>query len=279
MRIAIIGTGIAGNAAAYALSTSTGHDLTIYERDSRLGGHSATVDVDYDGVTYGRRYGIHRLQRDELPQPDGAVRPSRRRDAGLDDELRGVRAGAAGSSGAGVPSAWWTGSSPSAATCCRRATCRCCWRSCGSTGSAIVDRAAGLLAGPVAQRLPRTGAAIRERFRDDYLIPMGAAIWSMSPAAMLAFPAESFIAFFENHHLLQWNRPVWRTVTGGSRSYVEKISEPFRDKVRLDSEVRSRAALRVRRRVTDDPATGHLRPGDLRHPLRPGACLLADPSP
>ena len=51
MRIAIIGTGIAGNAAAYALSTSTGHDLTIYEQDSRPGGHSATVDVVYDGVT------------------------------------------------------------------------------------------------------------------------------------------------------------------------------------------------------------------------------------
>ncbi len=50
MRIAIIGTGIAGNAAAYALATSTSHRLTVYERDSRLGGHSATVDIDYDGT-------------------------------------------------------------------------------------------------------------------------------------------------------------------------------------------------------------------------------------
>src|SRR3954452_17075328 len=50
MRIAIIGSGIAGNAAAYALSTSTAHEVTVYEQDERLGGHSATVDIDYDGA-------------------------------------------------------------------------------------------------------------------------------------------------------------------------------------------------------------------------------------
>ncbi len=55
MRIAIIGTGIAGNAAAYALSTSTGHNLTIYEKDGRLGGHSATVDVE---VAAGRQFAV-----------------------------------------------------------------------------------------------------------------------------------------------------------------------------------------------------------------------------
>src|SRR5215510_4551716 len=50
MRIAVIGSGIAGNAAAWALATTTRHDVTLYERDGRLGGHSATVDVDYDGT-------------------------------------------------------------------------------------------------------------------------------------------------------------------------------------------------------------------------------------
>ncbi|MFN3673615.1 MAG: NAD(P)/FAD-dependent oxidoreductase, partial [Bosea sp. (in: a-proteobacteria)] len=65
-------------------------------------------------------------------------------------------------------------------------------------------------------------------FRDSYLAPMGAAIWSM-----LGFPAASFIAFFENHRLLHWDRPSWRTVTGGSRRYVEKLTAPFRDRIRL----------------------------------------------
>jgi uncharacterized protein len=58
---------------------------------------------------------------------------------------------------------------------------------------------------------------------EDYVLPMGAAIWSMSARAVLDFPAESFIAFFDNHRLLHWNRPAWRTVAGGSRSYVGKL--------------------------------------------------------
>ncbi len=62
---------------------------------------------------------------------------------------------------------------------------------------------------------------------------MGAAIWSMPPARLLGFPAASFIAFFENHRLLHWDRPSWRTVTGGSRRFVEKLTAPFRDRIRL----------------------------------------------
>ncbi len=88
---------------------------------------------------------------------------------------------------------------------------------------AVEDRAAGVLAGvSLGDYLHLRGFS--DRFRDDYLIPMGAAIWSMSPVSMLVFPAESFIAFFQNHHLLQWNRPVWRTVKGGSRRYVERMA-------------------------------------------------------
>jgi predicted NAD/FAD-binding protein len=102
----------------------------------------------------------------------------------------------------------------------------------------VADRSAGVLEGL------SLGAYLHlrnftARFRDDYLIPMGAAIWSMSAASMLSFPAESFIAFFQNHHLLQWNRPAWRTVTGGSRSYVEKLTACFRDSVRLGAAVTS----------------------------------------
>lgn len=51
MRLAVIGTGIAGNAAAYALSTCTSHEITVFDKDARAGGHSATVDIDYDGKT------------------------------------------------------------------------------------------------------------------------------------------------------------------------------------------------------------------------------------
>ncbi len=80
-------------------------------------------------------------------------------------------------------------------------------------------------------------------FRDLYLLPMGAAIWSMPALEMMNFPARMFLRFFENHGL--WDlkdRPQWRFVTGGSQSYVEKIKKSFRGKILTDSGV-----VRVRR--------------------------------
>jgi len=75
-------------------------------------------------------------------------------------------------------------------------------------------------------------------FRDDYLIPMGAAIWSTDPARMLDFPARFFIRFLHNHGMLSVNdRPVWRTVTGGSARYVEALVAPFRDRIRVSSPI------------------------------------------
>jgi predicted NAD/FAD-binding protein len=67
----------------------------------------------------------------------------------------------------------------------------------------------------------------------DYLAPMGAAIWSAPAFEILDFPAENFVAFFSNHRLLQYDRPVWRTVKGGSRHYVEKLTAAFKDQLRL----------------------------------------------
>jgi predicted NAD/FAD-binding protein len=67
-------------------------------------------------------------------------------------------------------------------------------------------------------------------FREDYILPMGAAIWSSSVEGMTAFPAKSFIRFFVNHGLLKINdRPQWRTVTGGSREYVQRVLRDLTD--------------------------------------------------
>ena len=81
-------------------------------------------------------------------------------------------------------------------------------------------------------------AAIRDRFRDDYLIPMGAAIWSMSPPSMLAFPAESFVAFFEQPSPAAME-PAGLAHGDGRQPQLcrEAGSERFRDQVRLGSGV------------------------------------------
>ena len=75
-------------------------------------------------------------------------------------------------------------------------------------------------------------------FTDYYIIPMGAAIWSAEPRRMLSFPASSFARFFANHGLLNIkNRPQWRVIRGGSRSYVDKLTAPFRQQIRLNTPV------------------------------------------
>jgi predicted NAD/FAD-binding protein len=81
-----------------------------------------------------------------------------------------------------------------------------------------------------------------EAFLRDYLLPLGSSIWSASLRDMSAYPLEAFVRFFKNHGLLeakQKNRPQWRTVTGGSRSYVRKLTASFADRIRLNCAVRA----------------------------------------
>jgi len=76
-------------------------------------------------------------------------------------------------------------------------------------------------------------------FRDDHLLPMASAIWSATPSEMLSYPAAAFIRFHNNHGLLQLRRrPAWETVNGGSRSYVERLMAPLAGRIRLNSAVR-----------------------------------------
>jgi predicted NAD/FAD-binding protein len=71
-------------------------------------------------------------------------------------------------------------------------------------------------------------------FRHDHLLPMAAAIWSAPAQQILDYPAAAFIRFHESHGLLKLrNRPPWRTVRGGSRAYVERLTQAYKDRVRL----------------------------------------------
>jgi predicted NAD/FAD-binding protein len=77
-------------------------------------------------------------------------------------------------------------------------------------------------------------------FRSLYLLPMAASIWSAPPQNVLDFPAHFLIRFFRNHGLLQVaNHPTWRTIVGGSTVYVNAISQPYRDRMRLNTPVRA----------------------------------------
>ena len=76
------------------------------------------------------------------------------------------------------------------------------------------------------------------RFIEHYIVPMGAAIWSMSLADMLTFPLQFFVRFFKNHGLLSVsNRPQWRVIEGGSSAYIKPLIAGFSDRIRLNCPV------------------------------------------
>ncbi len=222
MRIAVIGSGISGLGAAYRLSRHFGPEaVTVFEKDNRLGGHSATVDIDYTGVPIAVDTGFIVFNTLNYPLLTALFSElgvaTHRSDMGFSLSLDGGRFEWSGQE-TNVLSSFFAQRS--------NLLKPRLWRMLSGmrrfSAEAIEDRAAGRIGKGSMREYLAAKNAPREVI-EDYVLPMGAAIWSMSAEAVLDFPAESFIAFFDNHRLLHWNRPAWRTVTGGSRSYVKKL--------------------------------------------------------
>lgn len=225
-RIAVIGAGITGLGAAWALSQR--HDVTVYEKDARLGGHANTVDVDYDGRRIAVDTGF--IVYNNINYPNLVALFDR---LGVATEASDMSFGVSFGGG----SLEWAGDSVATLFAQKRNLLsirhHAMW-----TDILRFNRVAAkdLQAGNVGDvslgdylSARRFGAA----FRDRYLLPMGAAIWSMPNADMMSFPAASLLSFFDNHGLLSgFNTFQWRTVTGGSRSYVRKLSAAIAGDIR-----------------------------------------------
>lgn len=228
LRIAVVGSGISGLSAAWMLGQC--HDVTLFERDSRAGGHSRTIDVEmgnrgsipvdtgfivYNEATYPNltrlfaHLGVETKKSDmsfAVSLDDGALEYSGSEDLkGLFAQRRNLFS----------PRFW----------------------------SMLRDlfrfyREAPAHAGKLG--LATLGEFLAEHrygraFRDDHLLPMAAAIWSTPTPAVLDYPAEAFIRFCENHGLLKIrDRPLWRTVAGGSRAYVDAMLARFEGGVCLN---------------------------------------------
>src|SRR6476646_3219326 len=232
MRLAVIGTGIAGNAAAWTLSNH--YPVTVYDRELRPGGHSHTVGINYDGARLAVDIGF--IVYNELNYPDLTAMFAH---LGVDTVVSSMSFAVTADTGRfewrGGGNNWFE-------------TARGLFAQPGNLLSpsylwmlrdiltfnqqSIEDYAAGKLAGLTLGEYFRT-RHFSPRLLTDYLAPMGAAIWSAPSSEMLDFPAENFVAFFANHRLLQYDRPVWRTVKGGSRRYVEKLTAACRGQMRL----------------------------------------------
>lgn len=230
MKIAVIGTGIAGNVAAAQLARK--HDITVFEADSRIGGHTNTVDVEYDGLGYAIDTGFIVFNSrtypnfiDLLDQLDVAWQDSDM-SFSVQNENTGLE---------------YNGTTLNTLFAQRSNLFK------PSFHRMIRDilrfnREAPALLEPGAPDLSlhsflRQGG-YSDEFRNHYILPMGAAIWSARPNVMGRMPARFFIRFFDNHGMLSVNdRPVWRVIRGGSRNYVDRLVAGHRHRIRLSSPV------------------------------------------
>lgn len=237
MRVAVVGSGIAGFGAALSLHGRPGIEVTLYEREARLGGHAHTIDVDYDGTAIAVDTGF--IVYNELNYPNLTALFAW---AGIgtiaSDMSFALSAGDGAFEWCGRHTSTLSGLFAQKTNALDAGFYRFLLGIRQFQKRAIADDEAGAIgAETLADYLARIG--VPDRVRDDYVVPMGAAIWSMSPGETLQFPARSFMAFFNNHKLLQWDRPRWRTVQGGSRHYVEKLAGSLGTAVRPSTGIQS----------------------------------------
>ena len=231
MKIAIVGSGIAGNVAAHRLHRE--HDITVYEAADHVGGHSHTHDIELDGrhlavdtgfIVFNRRTYPHFIALlDELGVAS--------QDSSMSFSVRDERSGLE-----------YNGTSLNALFAQRRNLLRPSFL--GMVRDILrFNREAPALLGEPGGEVPLGELLARGRygraFVEHYIVPMGAAIWSTDTGSMLDFPARLFVRVLHHHGMLSvGDRPVWRTVTGGSARYVERLVAPFRDRIRLRTPVR-----------------------------------------
>ncbi len=226
MKVAVIGAGVAGLGAAWLLSRD--HDVVVYEREARFGGHACTVEYDDEGERKPVDVGFIVYNERNYPNLVALFEhlgvPTEESDMSFAVSLDGGRF-EYGSSFAG-----YLGQ--------RRNLVRPSFLRMTHDILRFNRLAPRLLES--AENLDITigdfiaEAGFSTAFRDRYLVPMAACIWSTPLGRMLDYPAQSFVRFFNNHGLLTVGDHLdWRTVSGGSRSYVERIVAPLRQRARL----------------------------------------------
>ena len=235
-RRAVIGSGIAGLAAAHVLSTRG--PVTLYEADARLGGHADTHEVEVGGRTLGIDTGF--IVHNDRTYPTllrlfGELGVATQES----DMSMSVRDDESGLEYAGAKKA--KGLFPRRSNLTDRAYLRMLTevRAFHREARAVLGRAAGdddrdETLGAFAERVGFTPYFVRH-----FLEPVVGAVWSCDPALSLDYPARYLFEFLDHHGMLTvFGSPTWRTVTGGSKRYVEALAAGL-DEVRLSSPVRS----------------------------------------
>ncbi|HXQ10731.1 MAG TPA: FAD-dependent oxidoreductase [Caulobacteraceae bacterium] len=243
MRIAVVGSGVAGLGAAFALKDSA--EVVLYEKEARLGGHARTVTITHDGRQLNVDTGFIVYNTRNYPNLVGLF------DALGAESVETDMSFAFASEGLEWSSNFPRGVFAQPSNLASPRFLHMLAEIGRFNRLATADLAAGKLESlTIGEYLDRR--RFGPAFRDRYLLPMSAAIWSTSATCIGATPAGTFVSFFANHNLLQFVQPLWWTVKGGSRSYVDAIAQRLGDRVRIGA-----GAARIRRlpfgvEVTDD---------------------------
>lgn len=230
MKIAVIGTGISGNVAAYHLNKN--HDVTVFEAASHIGGHTHTHDIVLKDKHYAVDTGF--IVYNERSYP---------RFIELLDQLK-VQSKPTEMSFSvrhATTSMEYNGHSLDTLFAQRKNLLK------PSFHRMIRDILRFNREAPEALRQNRADGSLgaflqrggySQNFIDNYIIPMGSAIWSCDAASMVRFPARFFIRFFDHHGLLQIkDRPKWFVIKGGSREYIKPLTNGFKDRIHLSCPV------------------------------------------
>ena len=232
MKIAIVGSGIAGLTCAYLLARR--HEITVFEADARIGGHTHTVPVTVDGREYAVDTGFIVFNDWTYPnfirllgklgvtfKPTEMSFSVNDPDTGLEYNGNNLNSLFAQRSNLLSPGFWGM----------LRDILR-------FNKEARRDLAEQRIATDTTLDDYLKAGGYGERFILHYIVPMGAAIWSMPMAEMLNFPLQFFVRFFENHGLLSVsNRPQWQVIEGGSSAYIAPLTASFKERIRLNCPV------------------------------------------
>ena len=251
MRIAVIGAGISGLVTAYLLSES--HDIVVYEANDYIGGHTHTIDVPVNGRSYAVDTGFIVFNENTYPNFITLM------------QKLGVS---------------WQPSGMSFSVQCDKTGLYFC----PSSLSSLFAQRKNLFRPSFyrmladALRFRREASELIETddysvtlqeyldqkrystvFIDNFIIPMGGAIWSADPVKFREFPARYLVEFFNNHGVLNTrNQPRWLVIKGGSRQYIEPLTRPFRDGIRLGTPVSSIRRFEDRVEITSKGETDFL---------------------
>jgi predicted NAD/FAD-binding protein len=232
-KIAVIGSGIAGLSAANVLSRE--HEVSLFEANDYLGGHTHTQDVELAGKTYPVNTGF--IVFNDWTYPNFIKLMDQLGVESEDSDMSfSVRCENTGLE--------YNGTSLNSLFAQRLNIIRPKFLFMVKDILRFNKQTVALLASEAVDDEQTLGQFVKENAYSDafvnyYIVPMGAAIWSASVEVMMDFPLKFFLKFFNNHGMLSVDeRPQWRVIKGGSRSYIEPITRPYKERIYMNTPIK-----------------------------------------